>query len=78
MAIIFLAIFIVGKESIKIFIKEENQKVNFTAKHGICQSRTYYYHVLHELHLIGAIILDVAMSSELFNQDWDLISEYEQ
>ena len=30
MAIIFLATFIVGKESIKIFIKEENQKVNFS------------------------------------------------
>ena len=62
-----------GKEGIKIFIKEGNQKVNFTAKHGIYQCITYFCHISHELHLIGPVTLDLAMSSELFSQNWDLI-----
>ena len=44
------------------------------ANHGFCQFIPYYCHVLHELYLIGAIILDLAMSSELFNHKLNLIS----
>jgi len=33
---IFLGYIYLGKRRYKIFIKEENQEVKFTAKHGIC------------------------------------------